>query len=326
MQQNTTGVRRAGFQLMWHRRVGLTSFVCLMLGTAWLSSVVIPGLQRSNEQRMGKLTGTGIGALNVMALLRGAPIPESTPRPIFSASPTAPAIGTAEISLVNAPVGSALQLLLGSARFSCSTDPSVTGVVTYSCAGSPKPFWEVLGRVIGASPAPGVHVAAIWDSYRVLPRDIKPTRMRDYTSYPAHEPAPVPFGDGRSTHRMVGYVSLKPSDEQPLVQSALLETRIPGLPAQWRMIRVGDALQRKSPQDVARETNAAANVDVTVAVTEISADHVMLRGGGNKYLRIPLSGLGVTDVFGFSASTEPEYRKNSVPTDPIPRSSSDWPR
>jgi hypothetical protein len=125
-------------------------------------------------------------------------------------------------------------------------------------------------------------------------------RMGDYSSQPGPEPIPVPLDEGRVTHRMVGYVSLQPSDEQPKIQAALLETRIPGVPAQWRMVRVGDSLQRKSSENVARETNVARNVDVAVAVTDVSANHVTLSGGGNKSLQVPLSEAGVPDIFGFS--------------------------
>lgn len=307
MRHNTTGTRRTSFPLLWHRRVGLTSFACLLLGTIWVSSVVMPGLQRSSGKKEGKLTITGADMLNLGSFLGSKPaLPDEVAvgnAPLPNSNAVAPAIGTSEIALVNAPIGSALQLLLGSARFSCSTDPGVTGVVTYSCAGSPKPFWEVLGRVIGASPAPGVHVAAIWDSYRVLPRDVNPSRMREYHPVPAAEPTPVPYAEGRVTHRMVGYVSLKPSDDQPSSRTALLEMRIPGVAPQLRMVRVGDSLRRKSSLDSARETDAAKNVDIAVAVTEVTSQYVTLRGGGDKTLHIPLSEIGVADIFGFTPDT-----------------------
>ncbi|MBC8137219.1 MAG: hypothetical protein H8F28_15170 [Fibrella sp.] len=322
MQPDMTGRRRTDFQLLWHRRVGLTSFVCLLLGTAWVSSVVLPGLPKNSDPNNTKLAGSG--AFNALSLFGSRKVPDVVPIPVSSPSTTAPAIGTAEIALVDAPVGSALQLLLASARFSCSTDPAVTGVVNYSCVGSPKPFWEVLGRVIGASPAPGVHVAAIWDSYRVLPRDIKPLRMRDYSSSAVPEPSPVPLSESRVSHRMVGYVSLKPSDEQPALQLALMETRIPGVSSQWRLVRAGDSLQRKSSRDTARETNPAANIDVAVAVTEVSADHLTLQGGGNKSLRVPLSASGVTDIFGFSSVAPSESTGNFFEGGQNPRPPSDW--
>lgn len=326
MKQTTAETRRTGFQLMWHRRVGLTSFACLLLGTAWLSSVVLPGLQKSNEKQEAKLAGSGVSATNVLSFLTNKPKQEEIPSPEVATSPATPAIGTAEIALVNAPVGSALQLLLASARFSCSTDPAVTGVVSFSCVGSPKPFWEVLGRVIGASPAPGVHVAAVWDSYRVLPRDIKAMRMSNYSTAPVPDPSPVPMGDGRVTHRMAGYVSLIPNDTQPPVQFALMETRIPGLAPQWRMVRVGDSLQRKSSMDIARETDAAANIDTSVQVTEVSANRITLQGGGNKSLHIPLSEAGVTDIFGFVASTPTGEKRNDVDLGRVPRSAGGWDR
>jgi hypothetical protein len=324
MREGKTGTERSRFQLSWHRRVGLTSFACLLFGTLWLSSAVLPGLQRSTEQEAGKLAGSGVGVFQMLSVLNRQPTPKETPIPEFSPSPATPAIGTVEVALANAPIGSALQLLLASARFSCTVDPAVTGVVTYSCAGKGKPFWEVLGRVIGASPEPGVHVAAIWDSYRVLPRSVKPTRMRDYSPAPVPEPSPLPFGNGPATHRMVGYVSLKSADDQPAVASALMETRIPGLPPQWRMVRVGEVLQRKSSLDTARETDAKANVDVAVVVTEVAADHLTIRGGGDKSLRVPLSVNSVPDVFGFSSMPPASEQGNGFATDNNPRVPGGW--
>ncbi len=228
-----------------------------------------------------------------------------------------------EIAVENAPVGSALRLLLAAARFSCTSDPRVTGVVSYSSVGNPKPFWEVLGRVIGASPAPGVHVAPFWDSYRVLPRDLRLGRLRDYNPPPIPEPIPVPLAEGQTTHRMVGFVSLTHNEQESAEVAALLETRIPGVPSRWQMVRVGDSLQRKSPEEVARETDPAANVDVSVAVTEVAADHVTLHGGGDKSLRVPLSDTGVTDVFGFSSNTPPAKTGDGFDATHDPRTPND---
>ena len=293
--------RRAA--LAGHRRVGLLSLAFAMIGAGWVSSVVLPGLRKAGTNTNGVVAGAFGTPGGAGRATTASPAPAD---PLRNATQGDSETHLTEASFVAAPTGIALQALLAAARFSASASPAITGVVTYSGTGTPKPFWQVVGRIVGAAPAPGVQIAQGFDQYRILPRNIVVRRGELESYLPPVDVAVVPLGEARVTYRMAGYVSLAPSEKDAPIPLALLETRVPGAVPAFRVLRIGGIVSRKSAQETATEINAAANVDIAPVVETITADALILRGGGNKTLRVPFGTTGVPDTFGtpYARATE----------------------
>jgi len=276
-----------------HRRVGLVSLGCAVVGAGWVSSVVLPALQKSNREN-----GVMVGAF-------GVPLPSGTqalksvsaPASVATTDIQEPEENLTEARFVAAPAGEAVQMVLGVARLNSSVAPSVQGGITFSMNGKKQDFWHVLPRVVGAASAPGVQIVQQWDRYMILPRNMVFHRDDDRIYEPAAAPEPVPADTPRTTYRMAGYVELAAQKDDVPVRLALLEIRVPGIAPLWRTVQVGEALRRRSSQEIAEETQPKANIDVAPVVQTIAADAVVLRGGGDKTLRVPMNAVGVADVF-----------------------------
>ena len=296
------------FSLSPHRRVGLFSFVCVGAGVAWLALSVLPGLSRSEKRDGINRAEIGIFGLRSWAASETVASPSPPPASFDTLQERGDFIETA---FVNAPAGTALQTVLVAGRYSASQSPTVTGTITYRNVGSARPFWETFGHVLGAAPAPGLQIVQSFDGYVILPRNVTPPESREQFRGEDGRPreyvrVPVPMTE-KPTHRMAGYVgvALVPGKDKfvsPAGMSAgqcyaLLESRIPGQPPLWRLVRQGEALGRKTAQAIARESNVAANIDTAPVVETITPDAVVLRGGGDKTLRVPLGVTGVADTF-----------------------------
>lgn len=288
-----------------HRRVGLISLGLAVVGAGWLSSVVVPALQKSNREN-----GVVVGAFGVP--LPGAKLGKSAPAPASAVASDVqkPEENLAEARFVGAPTGTAIQMVLAIARLSAQVAPTVQGTITFSMNGKPQEFWRVLPRVVGAAPAPGVQIAQQWDRYVILPRNMVFRRDDELIYAPAPSPAPVPMNPPHTTYRMAGYVELTAQKNNAPMRMALLETRIPGLAPVWRTVQVGEVLQRRSSQAIAEETRPEANIDVAPVVQSIASDAVVLRGGGDKTLRVPMNTVGVADIF--------DRTVDSIVTLPVP--------
>ncbi|MBC8140415.1 MAG: hypothetical protein H7Y38_03125 [Armatimonadetes bacterium] len=279
-----------------HRRVGLISLAFVVVGAGWLSSVVLPALQK-NDRENGVVAGAfgiplGLGAKEKKMVT----LDRATSKAVVDTSETSPQ-NLVEARFVSAPTGAALQLLIGITRSGTDVAPTVTGTITFSTNGKPQEFWRLLPRVVGAAPAPGVQIAQRWDRYVILPRDMVFRRDEERIYAPTPPPEPVPADAPHTLYRMAGYVELAAEKGGTPIRVALMETRIPGIAPVWRTVRTGDLMQRKSPQEIAAETRAEANIDVAPVVQTIEPDAIILRGGGNKTLRVPMSATGVADTF-----------------------------
>lgn len=300
-----TTTSRSGGVTATHRRIGIASAFLLVVGSGWIATVVAPtfrGQENAKDTPATQMGNVGLlGFLNVF----GNKKPDTAkikPSPSPSSAPDQP---TTEMSFIDAPIGLAVQMLFTVGQYSSDYAPNLIGTVTVSNIGNPLPLWETIGRVNGASAPPGVQVVRYWDSFRILRRDVNALNggagPYGAAAIPTEAIAPVPMGNGKVMQRMAGYVAMQWRKSQPMAYMALLETRVPGEVPHYRMVHVGEAVVRRNSQDIARESNPAANVDVAPAVESITETHLVLHGGGDKRLVVPLSRQGVPDTFGISA-------------------------
>ena len=279
----------------------------LLVGVGSLAATVLPNLRTlkvahaipSAKTQDAQMASTSGGWLNMLPVWKGkSATPAPTPSPVADGTP---AVSMTEVAFVNAPTGGALQMMLASGRLIATSDPAIKGTVSFSCVGNPKPFWEAISRVSGAGGSPKVRVVPVWDAYYVVPSGVEITSQLGPPRAAATQ-VPVPMSEARVTHRMAGYVSVMSGDNAPPIRIALLETRIPGVPPRWRMVRMGDPVTHRSAGNTRR--NVLADTTGAPVVSEVTARHLILTGAGDKSLEVPLRDTGVPDVFGFAASDE----------------------
>ena len=310
----------------WHRRIGLSSLGLTILGGGWIALAVLPGLERAQkshlkEKEPGKAKEASVLGGNPLAWVGTANESTkvvATPSAASTATPAPMAIGSIKVAFINAPIGQAIQTMLASAMFSAVCDPAVSGTVNYTNLEG-KPFWVVLGSVIGSAPKPGVQMLQTMEAVHILRRDADVMAMR-YGNAPTATmtppaPVPVPLGDGRIVYRMAGYVELIPNNGQKPFPVALCEVRIPGNIPHYLPLRLGEALFSRVTFGKTRDTNPGSERSPTPVVESIEPGKFILLGQDGKRLTVSLSISGVADIWGTTVDDKGSAAPITAPTD-----------